>query len=117
MDIMATTKKNPFGKSRKTETPYATYRSRDGSWEWRILKTWKRPDTEASDEYARWFVAAKSPHTFGSFELGDEYCNRNDFSPGIRNIGILVSCTREWFEHYGRDARMQRVHITDDKVA
>lgn len=108
--------KNPFAKARKKDAPYAVYRSRDGGWEWRVLKTYKRPDTEANDPYARWFVAVSSPHTFGSFELGDEYCNRNDFSPGIRKTAVLVSCTAEWFQHYSADARKAGVHITDSSA-
>ncbi len=69
------TAKNPFGKTRGVEDPYATYSGPVG-WEWRVLKTYKRPDKEQADAYARWLVAASSPYT-------------------------LVSCTDEWREHYG----------------
>jgi len=108
---------NPFGKTREAGNPYAIYRSRDGRWEWRVLKTYQRPDMAAKNQHARWFLAVRSPHTFGSFERGDDYPNRNDFSPGVRNIGILTSCTRAWAEHYGQDAGDAGVHITDEDVA
>ena len=45
--------KNPFGKGRKQDAPYAIYASPMG-WEWRILKTYKQPANEAKDQYARW---------------------------------------------------------------
>jgi len=83
--------KNPFGKSRKQDAPYAIYTSHMG-WEWRILKTYKLPDTEVSDIYARWFVAARSPHTYGSFELGDTY--RRD----VLQHGRLVAADTEWLD-------------------
>jgi hypothetical protein len=81
--------KNPFGKGRKQDAPYAIYTSHMG-WEWRILKTYKQPANEAADRYARWFVAAKSPHTWGSFELGDTY--RRD----VVAHGRLVAADPEW---------------------
>jgi hypothetical protein len=83
--------KNPFGKGRKQDAPYAIYTSRMG-WEWRILKTYKQPANEAKDQYARWFVAARSPHTYGSFELGDTY--RRD----VIQLGHLVAAEPEWLE-------------------
>ena len=89
---MATTK-NPFGKTRGVEDPYAIY-SGPAGWEWRVLKTYKRPDKEQADAYARWLVAASSPYTFGSHEMGDEYATN------VRPY-MLVSCTDEWKEHYG----------------
>ena len=85
---------NPFAKTRKTDAPYAIYQSPMG-WEWRILKTYKRPENEAKDQYARWFVAAKSPHTFGEFELGDTYAR------DVRSLGRLVAGTPEWLEQQG----------------
>lgn len=81
--------KNPFGKGRKQDAPYAIYTSHMG-WEWRILKTYKQPANEAKDTYARWFVAAKSPHTYGSFELGDTY--RRD----VLQLSRLVAAEPEW---------------------
>ena len=64
--------KNPFGKSMTQDKPYAVYKN-DFGWEWRVLKTYQRPDKEPSNKYARWFVAATSPHMHdGGYELGDK---------------------------------------------
>jgi hypothetical protein len=83
--------KNPFGKGRKQDAPYAIYANPMG-WEWRVLKTYKQPANEAADRYARWFVAAKSDHTWGDFELGDTY--RQD----VVSFGRLVAAEPEWLE-------------------
>ena len=84
--------KNPFGKTVRHDQAYATYRA--GDMEWRVLKTYKKPANEASDPYARWYVAAKSPMTYGSWEMGDAYAAE------IKQLGNLVFCTPEWQEHY-----------------
>jgi hypothetical protein len=86
--------KNPFAKSRKPDAPYAIYRA--GDMTWHVLKTYKVSGNEAKDQYARWFVAAKSPMTFGSFELGDTYAVE------VRRYGRLVAATPEWLEAYGK---------------
>jgi len=39
-------------------------------------------------------VAARSPYTFGGFDMGDEYASN------VRPY-VLASCTDEWREHYG----------------
>ena len=65
--------KNPAGKTRKLDNPYEVYKSLDGSWEYRVLKKYLSPESEAKDPYARWFVAVKSPFTHGSWEYGDSY--------------------------------------------
>lgn len=52
---MTARKTNPFGKSATKQKPYAVYRSSHG-WTWAVLKTYKRPDKEAGDQYARWFT-------------------------------------------------------------
>ena len=82
---------NPFGKSRKTENPYAIYTGPAG-FEWRILKTYKLAKNE--DQYSRWFVAAKSDGTFGSFELGDTY--KGD----VTSCSRLVAADPEWLAVY-----------------
>ena len=82
---------NPFAKSRKTDAPYAIYQA-PGGWEWRVLKTYKAPENEAKDQYARWMVAAKSENTFGSFEMGDTYAK------DVLTYGRLVAATPEWLE-------------------
>ena len=96
---------NPFGKTRNQDAPYAIFQSPNGQWEWRVLKTYKHPKNEVKDPFARWFVAAKSPHTFGEFELGDSYARRNSYDLGIADIGVLRACTQEWLDlfHEGRE--------------
>lgn len=72
----------PVGKkTRPTENPYRIYRSADGTWEWRVLKAYK---SDENAPYARWFLATKSPFTYGSFELGDGYI------ADVKANGILV---------------------------
>ena len=63
--------KNPLGKSRKVENPYATFMA--GEFEIRILKTYKQARNETKDPYARWYTVARSPMTYGSWEYGDTY--------------------------------------------
>ena len=64
---------NKANKERKVDNPYEIWVAPDSGWEWRVLKKWQAPATEAKNAYARWFVAVKSPMTFGSFEYGDTY--------------------------------------------
>jgi hypothetical protein len=88
--------KNPFGSSTTQDKPYAVYKN-DFGWEWRVLKTYQRPDKEPSNKYARWFVAATSPHMHeGGYELGDTYI-ADIMGPAQ---GYLLSATDEWKEHY-----------------
>jgi hypothetical protein len=82
---------NPFGKSRPTENPYAIYAGPAG-FEWRVLKTYKLAKNE--DSYSRWFVAAKSEATYGSFEMGDTY--KGD----VTSFGRLVAADPSWLEAY-----------------
>jgi hypothetical protein len=65
--------KNECGKTRDVENPYETWVNRESGWEWRVLKKYQRPDKEAANPYARWFVAVKSPFTYGSYDYGDTY--------------------------------------------
>ncbi len=90
--------KNPFGKSRPQNQPYAIYKA--GDWTWHVCKTYKAPESEAKDTYARWFVWAKSPHTWGEFEGGDTY--RRD----VVQLGRLVACTPEWLEAHGHNSNI-----------
>lgn len=90
---------NPFAKSRKTDAPYAIYQG-PGGWEWRVLKTYKQPANEAKDAYARWFVAAKSPHTYGEFEMGDTYATE------VLRYGRLTAATAQWLaDQAGRGSK------------
>lgn len=63
--------KNIHGKTRKTSEPYLIIIQ--GDWEWRVLKRYQSQDAERANPYARWFVAVKSPLTYGSWEMGDTY--------------------------------------------
>ena len=83
---------NPFAKSRPVNQPYAIYRA--GDMTWHVCKTYKTPANERGDMYARWFVWAKSPMTYGSFEGGDTYASE------VRNYGLLVAAEPEWREQY-----------------
>jgi hypothetical protein len=91
---------NPFAKTRKSDDPYAIYVA--GDIEWRIIKTYKMPASEAKDPYARWMVAARSGATFGGFDMGDTYASE------IKSYGRLVAATPEWLEAYrpGFDAKL-----------
>jgi hypothetical protein len=46
------------------------------------------------DLYARWFVWAKSPMTYGDFEGGDTYASE------VRNYGRLVAADPAWLDEY-----------------
>jgi len=65
--------KNPFGKTRKVDNPYAVYRDDRMGFEYRVLKTNQTPEREKTNPYASWELATKSPHTFGSWEYGAGY--------------------------------------------
>ena len=87
--------KNPFGKSRPKTSPFAIYKSAQG-WTWHVCKTYKSPESEAKDQYARWFVWASSPFTYGDFEGGDTYAR------DVLNFGRLVAADPEWLAVCGR---------------
>jgi hypothetical protein len=87
--------KNPFGKTRFISEPYAIYANHQG-WKWLVLKTYKKPENEKKDQYARWFVSATSPMMQGGgYEMGDTYAR------DILSNGYLVEATPEWREAYG----------------
>lgn len=68
--------KNLCGKTRKVNDPYEVWIMEDaagGKWEWRVLKKYQSPENEAKNQYARWFVACKSPFTHGGYDMGDSY--------------------------------------------
>ena len=58
--------KNPLGKGREVENPYATFEA--NGFEYRIAKTYKLAKNEAADQYARWNVYARSPFTDNHWE-------------------------------------------------
>ena len=97
-EIMA---KNPLGKGRKSDNPYAIFEHPMAQWKWKVLKTYQLPKHEK--QYARWFVAASSPHTYGEDELGDTYLAE------ILDIQQVV-CTYaspEFIEAYRDDPRIR----------
>jgi hypothetical protein len=83
------TVKNPFGKSRKPESPYFTLRDY-GAWEWRVLKLYRAPAASVLDPFARAFCLVKSPMVPHG-ELGDVYVKD---IPGLREL-LVASLRRE----------------------
>ena len=83
-----------FGKTVKVEQPYAIFTNAQG-WEWRVLKTYQAAKKEKDNPYARWFVAVRSPLTYGSWEYGDTY------SREIKEYGTIISAKQEWLMEYG----------------
>jgi len=63
---MSLRKKAPIDK------PYATFMS--GEFEYRVLRV-NQPKKKL-DRYTTWFVAGRSPATFGSWEYGDMYSHQ-----------------------------------------
>jgi hypothetical protein len=61
--------RNECAKTRPTENPYEIWRSKDGTWEWRVLKKWQANDDKP---YARWFCDVRSPFVPDG-EMGDVY--------------------------------------------
>ena len=98
------TSKNPFGKSVSIEKflvgdqqPYAVYQASSydlGVITIAVLKTYKKPDNCKKDQHSRWFTAAKSDATYGSWDYGDQYAD------AIMNKFTLIECTPEWKAAY-----------------
>jgi len=65
-------------------------------------RTYKHGANE--DDFSRWFIAAKSDATFGSFELGDTYAR------DVLNYGLLVAATPEWLEQYRQKSTIHPDH-------
>tara|TARA_A100000171_G_scaffold6110_1_gene4774 strand:- start:469 stop:765 length:297 start_codon:yes stop_codon:yes gene_type:complete len=89
---------NPFGKTRDVEKPYATYvgyHDEIGSIEVRILKRYKGSvEAEKKNQHSRWFTAARSDATFGSWEYGDQYAGM------IQSCYRLLDAEPEWLAQY-----------------
>ena len=68
----------------KQKKPIETWQSLDGTWIWNVYRKYQKPKNEAENEYARWFVGVTSPMTYGSEELGDDYCHQ------IMKYAVLV---------------------------
>lgn len=68
--------KNLCGKTRKVSQPYEVWQgeTRDfGTITYAVLKKYQSEEAEATNPFARWFVAAKSAATFGGYDMGDNY--------------------------------------------
>ena len=78
-------------KTAKLEAPYAVFKNEFAGWEWRVLKV-NQPKRSPYDPegYATWFVAAKSPMTYGSWEYGDTYAAE------ILRFGNIADATPEF---------------------
>lgn len=81
-------------KTADLESPHATFVNERAGWEWRVLKVYRAAKSDKGDNYARWFLAAKSPHTFGEFEMGDTYIN------DVAGHATLKSATPEFHEYW-----------------
>jgi hypothetical protein len=65
----------------KQDKPLQIFENERAGWKWKIWKFYKAPgkplqaqiDATLADTYGRAFVGAKSPFTYGSYELGDSY--------------------------------------------
>lgn len=90
--------RTPFGKARPVDKPYAVYKGYGpfGDTEVRVLKTYQHPEKELTNPYARWMIAVKSAHTYGSYDMGDSY-----ILEAIRGLR-LVEATPEWMEYYSK---------------
>ena len=64
---------NPCAKTVSVDNPYEVWQTRDGRWTWKVLKKYQSPTNEKKNKLARWFVAVRSPYTYNSWEMGDEY--------------------------------------------
>ncbi len=61
--------KNLYAKTRPVSDPYEVWVSRDGRWEWHVLKKYQLNDDKP---YARWLCLVKSPFV-PEGEMGDVY--------------------------------------------
>jgi len=68
----------------KQDKPIEIWESHDGTWTWKVWRKYQKPHNEAKNPYARWFVSAKSPFTYGGWEMGDEYCHE------IKKLGVKI---------------------------
>jgi hypothetical protein len=75
-------------KFRDKDDAYATYKAGE-DWEWRVLKV-NQPSKSPLELYSTWMVAARSPMTFGSWEMGDTYAHE------MLRFGELVESTPEF---------------------
>lgn len=91
-------------KTAALEAPHATFKGMGafGPTEYRILKTYKTPKSEAKDPYARWMVAVKTPATYDTFDIGDTYV-----ADLVRETSrmTMTQATDAWLEAYPATAQ------------
>lgn len=81
-------------KTVEMENPHATFVNERAGWTWKILKVYRAAKTDKGDRYSRWFLAARSPMTFGEYEMGDTYIS------DVLSYGRLESCTDEFRTYF-----------------
>lgn len=98
---------NPFGKTRPQHQPYAIYRA--GDFIFHVCKTYTNDPKKL---YARFFVWASSPFTYGSMEGGDTYADE------VLSSARLVACEPQWLEVYGpRSSHSINVPTPEEYIA
>src|SRR5438876_4695583 len=64
--------KNPCARKVDPANAYECWQSANGAFTYWVLKKYKSPEQEASDPFARWYIAVQSPAiNKDSFEFGD----------------------------------------------
>ena len=92
--------KNTMNKTRTVDNPYEVYRSDLlPDWEWRVLRKYQTPENEEKNPYAKWFVAAKSPNTWGEWEYGDTYVNDILIEAHAYQVRECPTC-KDWYKDY-----------------
>jgi len=87
-------------KTATKEAPHATYKA--GKWTWLVLKV-NQPAQPPRLQYSTWMVAAKSPNTFGGWDMGDTYCYE------VLKYAVLISCTQEFTDYMQKHTDGQAV--------
>lgn len=77
---MAAKMKNPAGKMRKQNQPYATWTDLRTGWKYKLLKSWQANNAKP---YGRWFVSVTTPYV--TEEMGDSYVAQ--LLPGMPSAG------------------------------
>jgi hypothetical protein len=95
---------NPFAKSRPQHQPYAIYRA--GDFIFHICKTYSK---DLKKPYARFFVWASSPFTYGSMEGGDTYADE------VLSTALLVAAEPDWLEVHGSISRKANQVLTPEE--
>lgn len=81
-------------KTATKEAPHARFVNEAAGWEWLVLKV-NAPKKPVAAPWNTWLVAAKSPYTYGSYEMGDTYVQ------DVILYGELVEATDEFRAYIG----------------